>query len=253
MENCGFGWQNRILDATLAADAQASRLPVSNLRNQQGVPSLGWRIPGTVAGLTLSLTDAAPFRAFSLHRTNLTASASWSVTASLSGSVVWRMAGGPVANGQCLVVAPSAVVADSVRFAISDPANPDGWLDLPLAYAGPLFQPVRNFSTSSTAGRTLGQDTITSLAGAEFVESRWFQRTLSIVHQSLGDADAVIMEQILRVAATGQNILFLPNPAASGADLAAKAVFGRLSGNDLSNPFGVADRHDLTLNLTERL
>lgn len=253
MENCGFGWQNRILDAALAADAQMPHLPVSNLCSQQGAPSLGWRIPGTTAGLTLTLTDAVAFRAFSLHRTNLTSAATWSVTASLGGVIIWRMAGGPVANGQALLVSPSALLADTVRITVSDPTNPDGWLDLPLAYAGPLFQPVRNFSTSSTAGRTLGQDTITSLAGTEFVESRWFQRKLSIVHQSLGDADAVVMDQILRVAATGQNILFLSDPTASGADLAARAVFGRLSGNDLSNPFGAADRHALTLDLTERL
>ncbi|MFT8776258.1 MAG: hypothetical protein ABF893_06315, partial [Gluconacetobacter liquefaciens] len=186
MEICGFGWQNRVLDATLTADAQAVRLPVSNLRTQQGAPSLGWRTPGTTAGLTLSLSAAAPLRAISLHRTNLTALATWSITVSSGGATAWAADGGPIVGGQGLAVAPAAVAGDRVRITISDPTNPDGWLDVPLAYVGPLWQPARNFSTDSTTGRALGQDSLTSLAGTEFVEARWYQRTASIAHQSLG-------------------------------------------------------------------
>ncbi|MFW7267546.1 hypothetical protein ACMAUO_06190 [Gluconacetobacter sp. Hr-1-5] len=253
MQICGFGWQNRVLDATLTADAQAARLPVSNLRNQQGAPSLGWRTPGTAAGLALSLSAAAPLRAISLHRTNLTALATWTVTVSSGGQPVWTTNGGPIVGGQSVVVAPATLAGDTVRLTISDPTNPDGWLDVPLAYVGPLWQPVRNFSTDSTTGRALGQDSLTSLAGTEFVDARWYQRTASIAHQSLGDADSAVIEQILRVAATGQNILFLPDPGADSGTLARQALFGRLSGADLSNPFGAADRHAITLTMTERL
>lgn len=253
MEICGFGWQNRVLDATLAADAQAVRLPVSNLRTQQGAASLGWRVIGITAGLTLTLPGPASIQVASFHRTNLTAAATWTVTAYRNNVGVWTAAGGPVVGGQTLAVAPATVMADSVRITVSDPTNPDGWLDLPLAYVGSLWQPARNFSTDSTRGRALGQDSLTSLAGTEFVEARWYQRTASIAHQSLGDADAAVLDQILTAAATGQNILFLPDPGADGATLASQALFGRLSGGDLSNPFGVADRHALTLTMTERL
>lgn len=253
MEKCGFGWQNRVLDAALTADVQAPLLPVANLKGQEGAPSLGWRVPGIVAGVTLSFTAMATFRAFSLHRTNLSASAVWQVRVLQGSRTVWQGTGGPVALQQALLVAPAPIGGDSVRIDIQDPANPDGWIDIPLLYAGPLWQPARNFSTESTQGRTLGQDVVTSLAGTEFVEPRWYQRKLSIAHQSLGDADVIMVDQILRVAATGQNILFLPDPSASPDQLAARALFGRLSANDITNPFGVADRHGTTLDFTERL
>lgn len=253
MQICGFGWENRVLDATLTADAQVARLPVSNLRNQQGAASLGWRVPRTTAGLTVAWSGASPIRAVSFHRTNLTAGATWSVTVYNGATGVWSASGGPVVGGQILAVAPATVTGDSARITVNDPENPDGWLDLPLAYVGPLWQPARNFSTDSTVGRALGQDSLTSLAGTEFVEARWYQRTASIAHQSLGDADAAVLDQILRAAATGQNILFLPDPGADATTLAEQALFGRLSGGDLSNPFGAADRHSITLTMTERL
>lgn len=253
MENCGFGWQNRVLDAGLTASAQASSLPVINLRNQQGAESLGWRVLGTSAVLTLRLPALGSWRGFSLHRTNLSAAASLSVTVLSGGSPVWQGAAQGTANAQIVLVSPSSVSGDSVTMQIDDPANPDGYLSIPLAYAGPLWQPARNYSTDSTSGCALGADSTTTLGGAEFVDSRWYQRKLSIVHQSYGDADAAVLTQILRAAATGQNILFLPDPAASLPKLCEAALFGRLSGGDLSNPFGVADRHALTLTHTERL
>lgn len=242
-----------MLDAALSASAQVSGLPVTNLRNQQGAPSLGWRVPATTATLTISHPPAGPWRAFGLFRTNLSAAAQMSVTLQSGGNTAWQGSAQAVANGQILLVAPQAFIADTAIIQITDSGNPDGYLSIPLAYAGPLWQPVRNYSTESTSDRTLGVDSITTLGGAEFVSARWYQRSLSIVHQSYGDADAVVLEQILRVAATGQNILFLPDPSATPDVLAARALLGRLSGNDLTNPFGNADRHALTLTLTERL
>lgn len=259
MENCGFGWQNRVLDATLAASAQVSSLPVSNLRIPQGAPSLGWRAPATSAVLTLSLSATASWRAVSLHRTNLSDSATWQISIGhrVSGGIWWDYVwSGPcnVANGQCVHVLPSTVTDERCEITITDTANPDGYLDIPLVYAGPLFQPVRNYSTSSTFGRTLGQDSVTSLGGQEFTSTRWYQRKYTISHQSLGDADAAVLDQILLAAAADRNILFVPDPSADPATLAAQALYGRLSaGSDLSNPFGAADRHEISLTLTERL
>lgn len=253
MENCGFGWQNRVLDAALTASAQVASLPVINLRNQQGAESLGWRVLGTSAALTLKLPSVGIWRAFSLHRSNLSASASLTVSVQSGSAVVWQGSAQGVANAQMILVSPTAVQGDSATMQITDPANPDGYLSIPLAYAGPLWQPARNYSTDSTAGNELGSDSTTTLGGAEFVDGRWYQRKLSIAHQSYGDADAAVLAQILRVAATGQNILFLPDPASTPPRLAQTGLFGRLSGGDLSNPFGVADRHALTLTHTERL
>ena len=260
MQNCGFGWQNNVLRATLAASAQASGLPVTNLQNQQGAASLGWRAPGTSAVLTLSGISGAKWQAISLHRTNLSATATWRIRTGSYDTGWWGVDwhtdwSGPcnVANGQCVYVLPSIATDERCEITITDTANPDGFLSVPLLYAGPLFQPVRNFSTQSTSGNNLGQDTVTTLGGSEFVSGRWYQRKLTIVHDSLGDADAAVLDQVLQAAATGQNILFVPDPDATTDVLAQKSLFGTLSGGDLSNPYGPADRHSLTLNLTERL
>lgn len=253
MENCAFGWENRVLDAVLTASAQAPALPVENLRRQQGAASLGWRVPGTAATLTLTITTVELWRAFGLFRTNLTAAASIAVTLTSGGGTVWQGAAQAVANGQILLVAPQTVAADTATITINDSGNPDGYLSLPLAYAGPLWQPVRNYSTESTAGSKQGADSLTTLGGAEFVSSRWYQRALTIAHQSYGNADIAALEQALRVAATGQNVLFIPDPSAPPQQLAEKSLFGGLSGDTVSNPFGAADRHALTLTLTERL
>lgn len=253
MENCGFGWQNRVLDGSLVASAQVDALPVDNLRNASGAYSLGWRCPRNEALLTLGVATPGPFRAFSVHRTNLFPTASLAVSASLAGQVVWQGQATQCVNGQIVLVAPNIVLADTVTFALTDADNTDGFLSIPLAYAGPIWQPVRNYSTESTASRNLGSDSTTSLGGTQFTENRWFQRSLKIAHQSLGDTEADQIEQILRVSAAGQNTLFLPVPDAPPATLTQKSVFGRMTGDDVSNPFGVADRHATTLTITESL
>lgn len=253
MEHCGFGWQNRVLDAILAASAQDDVLPVDNLRDPSGANSLGWRCPRSDALLTLTLPKPGAFRAFSLHRTNLFPTASLTVSASLAGEQVWQGQASECANGQMVLVAPNTVQADTVTFAITDADNTDGFLSIPLAYAGPIWQPVRNYSTESTASRNLGSDTVTSLGGTQFLENRWIGRVLKIAHQSLGDTEADLIEQILRVSAMGQNTLFVPVPDAPVSSLVQKALFGRITGDDVSNPFGVADRHATTLTITESL
>ena len=88
-----------------------------------------------------------------------------------------------MAGGQSLVCAPEAVLGDSVRLSLSDPANPDGWMDIPLAYIGPLWQPARNSSTQSTAGGTLGAGTITALGGAGLLTPPGDHRTPSLTPQ----------------------------------------------------------------------
>ncbi|MBO1361539.1 hypothetical protein J2D73_17270 [Acetobacter sacchari] len=261
MQNCGFGWQNRVLDATLvASNTTVGSLPVTNLQNPYGAASLGFRSliekAGDSANFTMTLPAAATWRVFSLHRTNLRETgAQWRIQVSNGGTSVvdtYVMAC-PVSGGQCVWALPNDVTGDAVTITVWPRTDPGTWIDIPLAYAGPLWSPVRNFSSESTADRVLGQDSVVSLGGQEFVATRWYQRKLTIAHQSLGDADAPVVEQMLRVAATGRNILFLPDPSADALTLAQRGLFGRLSGGEISNPFGAADRHAITLDLTERL
>lgn len=258
MQNCGFGWQNTLLSATFAASGQAPWLPVENLKTPHGAASFAWRVPSTSAAFQATLAEGSTFRAFSLHRTNLTPNARWTtivypdLNPNANAVVIWD-APALVSNGQCAFVWASPVPARRISVWIDDPGNPDGFLSIPLAFAGDLWQPQRNFSTASTSGLAVGQQSVTSLSGCEFVEPRFTRRTLSIAHQSYGGADLATLARIQGVAAVGQNILFLPDPAAPNDVLSRNALFGQLSGGDVSNPFGTADRHAQTFTLTERL
>ena len=257
MENCGFGWQNYILSAALSGNG-ISGLPVSNLQNPYGAASLGWRIAAGGDGwggyFKAALSSVLPIRVVSLHRANLSSSASWRILIHNGATVVFdQTVPCSVQNGQCFQVLPAAISGDTVEVTVWDAGNPDGFLSIPLAYVGPLWQPQRNYASSSTETLTVGQQSTTMLNGTEFVDARYVQRGLSITHESYGDADIIVLRQIQRVAASGQNILFLPDPSLPSEDLASAGVFGRLSGGDLSNPYGPADRHAQTFTLTERL
>ncbi|MBS1026071.1 hypothetical protein [Gluconobacter cerinus] len=257
MQNCGFGWQNVLLSAALSGNG-VSGLPVTNLQTQQGAASLAWRVAaggtGWSADVKAALGSVQLIRAISLHRTNLTTAATWRIQIRNGTTVTFNQAASAnIQNGQCLRILGTPVSGDSLEITVWDASNPDGFISIPLAYAGPLWQPLRNYSSESTESLTVGQQSTTTLSGGEFVDARYVQRGLSITHQSYGDADAAVLRQIQRTAATGQNILFLPDPDSAPPALAETALFGRLSGGDLSNPFGPADRHAQTLTLTERL
>lgn len=252
MQNCGIGYSNLVLSARLSASAEAALLPVANLKSQQGADAYAWRVPALTATLTLDLAAPSAVRVVSVHRANLTGKASVTLTASLNGTVVWS--GSPVlriSSGQAIAQLPASVTVSQVQVTFSDPQNTDGYLSIPLLYIGDLWQPVRNFSTSSTSSFGLGVDEVTALSGSEYPAFRWIRRTLSIAHQSYGAAEVPTLQSIQRIAATGTNILFLPDPDAD--TLAADAVFGRLSGGEIGNPFGAADRRSWQFTLTERL
>jgi len=252
MENCGIGYQNLILSGDLSADSALATLPVENLTSPQGSASYAWRVPGTSSTLTLGLSQARPVRVVSLHRTNLTAAAFWRIVLSHGGTVLHDQTSAMApSGGQAVCMLPAGLTADTVAVTITDSGNPDGYLSIPLAYVGPLWQPLRNFSTDSTSGFNLGVDEVTALSGAEFPQTRWIQRKASIAHQSYGAAETVLLGEIQNVAARGENILFVPDPSAGSPQ--DDALFGRLSGGDIGNPFGPADRRSWAFNLTERL
>lgn len=252
MKICAFGYRNLVLLGTLSADQAVAGLPVSNLRLPQGAASLGWRSPVLTATLTLTLSQVETVRGVSVHRTNLSAQASWTVVVSRAGSEQVRTSQPcQTLNGQALLILPSDVTGDTVQVTLEDPGNPDGYLSIPLCFIGALWQPVRNYSTSSTSGWDYGIDETTSLSGEEFPQARWSRRKLSIAHQSLGDTDLPAVRAMASVSSQGGNILFLPDPDL--VPLSETALFGRVSLSDISNPFGPADRHAVTFSLTERL
>ena len=252
IENCGLGAGNLVLSATLTASSSAGTLPVSNLGSAQGSASYAWRALATNASVTLDLATPSAVRVVSIHRTNLTGRSTWTLALWTGNTITWtQTAPTRCTTGQAVWILPKGLTASRIVLTLSDPDNPDGFLSVPLMYAGDLWQPVRNFSTSSTSSFTLGVDEATALSGAEFPQMRWIQRKLSIAHQSYGAAEVPTLLSLQRLAATGTNILFVPDPGSSTPE--TDSLFGRLSGGEIGNPFGAADRRSWTFTHTERL
>jgi hypothetical protein len=152
-----------------------------------------------------------------------------------------------------VLVQPTPVRGVLCRCDISDPTNPQGSLNIPLAYAGEGWSPEKNISWASAPGRDVQVDEVTTRGGQEYPSLRWRRQRMDIDHQSIL-ADEVwprIMD--LQLAAEhGGNILFVPNPDSEA--LQCQALFGRLtSQSDVTHPFQSDERRAWRARLTERL
>ena len=145
-----------------------------------GAASVAWQTPAgtTAAALTVTAATAAvAWRAVSLNRTNLTTAATIRVRVSSAASLTTApaydsgvvSAGVAVGIGQALHVMPTAVSALAMRIDISDPANPDGYLNIPLAYAGPGTE--CSIAYSSDAGLDVRRGDTTTRGGQIFVDA----------------------------------------------------------------------------------
>ncbi|WP_025884872.1 hypothetical protein [Asaia prunellae] len=250
---CAFGAENALMGAALQGNDQVTGLSVTNLQNDQGAASTAWRVPGTEAYLIARLPRPAACRGFSFHRTNLTAGARYSLVARVGDTPV-VITDGQISNtagGQFLVVFPAEFTITQLDISISDPGNPDGFLSFPLAYLGPLWQPERNMSWQGNESQQTTIDETTSLSGVEYPTLRYRQRVLSIDHQSLNAAELPKIRTIESVAATGRNILFVPD--LSAPDRNSAMIFGRLTPGEITCPAGAADRRATTMTIRERL
>jgi hypothetical protein len=241
MAICVFGYENRILASTIAAGSEVSGLSAGNLQGQQGGDATAWRTAGvtTSAGgawFTLDFGATTTFRAFGLFRTNLTPSASvrWRVHSSAiaAGTVTTYDSGtvsaGIVAGyGQSVRYNAVDVSGRYLRCDIDDPTNPDGFISVALAYAGPVWQPSVSFSQDTALAPVRGSETTQTRSGASYVSARYYQRTMTIAHDAVKTADlwAKLMP-LDRAASDGTNILFVPDP--SSTTIAQESVFGLL-------------------------
>jgi hypothetical protein len=267
--NGTFGWKNRLPSAVgLVAGSQVAGLDVGKLQNDQGGAAEGWQ---TVQGVVTSAAGAwfradagaaVTWRAFSLHRTNLTPGATvrWRV-GNDPAFATWTYDSGPRPGpargyGQVVVVIPEPAPVSALintengaalltedagyvlvtetgatgrycRCDIEDPANPDGHLNVPLAYLGPAWTPFNNWGYESTPGVTADLQVVTSRGGQEFPDLRWRRRTWDIALPNIrvGEVWDRVMD-LHMTALEGGNVLFVPN--ADSGEVYRQAIFGRL-------------------------
>lgn len=256
-------WQNYTIAATLADSGYAaSNMGVGNLQSYQGAAATAWQtqsgIVTSAAGAWFTITPAVAqqsWQVLGVYRTNLTAAAT--VTFALynnpASPTLVSSTTQSVTNGQATVVLGSAVNADLLEISFNDPGNPDGFINIPIAWGGPAWFPMLGASYNSTFGREDNVVTVTSRGGQEYPQLYWQRRHYNLqldgIRASETWADLDVLEQAARA---GINCLFIPDITDSNMQYAA--LCGRLlPQSDVSYPYAYADRRNWRCMITERL
>lgn len=253
-----FAWDNYIAAATLSADSSAAGMGPANLQDDRGSAAVAWQTAAgvTTATLTASWGAHQEVDVVGLFRTNLTSAATITVTENdpPHGFLTLATLTGPV-SGYGQAVSPTSLVinAASVNIQISDPTNPDGFLNIPLAFVGPAWSPLSGASYSSADGNDLDAAELRTRGGQEYVTLHWQGRRRTIALQSVRDSEMWgDLSPMLIAARRGSNVLYIPDTSSSY--MQQQAIFGRLKQTaDVSYRQNQFDRRTVTLSLTERL
>jgi len=263
-----FGWTNYASTGALSAGSNAANMSVaSGWSSDQGSSSTAWQ---TVTGVVTSADGAyaridagaaVTWRAFALARTNLTSAATvrWRVgsVADMSSGVIYdsgTVSAGIVAGiGQSVVVAATDQVARYCQVDINDAANPDSFINIPLAYAGPVWVPTVGADWQSSFGRDDRIDEVVTLGGQEFPIARWLRRHWSLALTAISAAEVWASVMPLdQVARRSGNVIYIPDTAS--ADIAAETVLGRLKPtSDLTYTASSTTMRSYRAQITERL
>jgi hypothetical protein len=156
-------------------------------------------------------------------------------------------------NGQAVAVLPADVGADYITVALSDPANPDNHINVPLAYAGTCWQPTNAIAWASSMGRDEISDTVTSRGGQTYVALRASFRRWEISLDGIRTSEAYTqLDTLDRFSRAGSNALLIPN--ISNGFVQQEATFGIIKATaDVTFPLGVDSRRSWRARITERL
>ena len=262
MTNCMLGGTNYFKTGSLTAGAADVNLPVSNLSTDQGYAAAGWQTPAGVtlaptgATFELAVATASPFQVVVLARTNLspTAVCLFAIMDASRNVLARQTVAGPAPGfGQVVCIFPTIITGSILAVQIIDAGNPDGAINIPLAWAGAPWQPTRNISYTSALGRDRTDNVTTTRGGQEYALTQFVRRRWSVVHTSLAEAEALgPLMTVLQSSDTQTNILFIPDPGS--AFLSQQAVLGRLTVKaDLAYSAQGADRRSISFDITERL
>lgn len=244
MANGGLSWVNHALGATITATSEVSTLPLSNLQDDH--VAVAYRsVDASDLTIDFDLGSALIIAVVGLFGCNLTAAATWRIMISaVSAGATDLYDGGAVAAnvatgyGQMVQVLPAPVTGRYVRIVLSDAGVASaGYFQIGAAWIGDLWQPAKNFSYGQQFGRVDPSVKSKSRGGQLYIDVRDQYRTHQFSMDFLTEAE--IFDETLeleRVAGTGSNILWIPDPG--GIYQNRQAIFGTLT--DLSpaaNPY----------------
>lgn len=131
--------------------------------------------------------------------------------------------------GKAIVVTPAAVVGRYARCDIEDLSNPAGFLSIGLAYAGAAWQPADGVSWASAMVPEAEQELGATRGGQEHVSLRWRRLAWDLLMEWVSEADhREHLQALVGIAAAGQNILFIPDPA-DAVGMRRESIFGLLT------------------------
>lgn len=259
-QNALFAWTNYAKTATLTGSSAATYLPVSNVATDSGAASAAWQtVYGSLTSVTLTLTPTVTGKSWDvigLFRTNLTPAASVTFTLYTNPSTsVWTTTlSGPVAGyGQVIALPPASTIADYCIVTLNDSTCPDGFLNIPLVFAGAAWRPLASAGLASTMGRDSTVTELTSRAGQEYPALYYQRKRWNVTLDGMHTAETWASADLMNIyAAGGSNVLFVPD--VNSAYYQQEGIFGRLKPTaDISYPYAGADRRRWVARITERL
>lgn len=247
---------NHVVLGTLSAGSESASYPVSNLQDPSGGASRQWRTLAVVtsadgAYFDIDAGSAAAWQAFCLFRSTLTTAATIRVTvgSALGGTDVLdtgTASAGVVATwGQSVTLLDTAVTGRYCRIYLDDPDNPDGYIGVALAYAGPV--------TPLSPGLAVGQQWIPREVGRApsetrsgsiprrpgFVRRMWPVR---VEYTSVAGSDAI--EAMRSTVLAGGNVGMIADLPGLGG-LGKTALYGTLDAYGAGGPSHQTARADL--------
>lgn len=242
-----FGYQNSILTGQLSAGSQA--LPLGGLQNQVGSPAMAWQ---TASGVVTSAAGAwirgytpasvQSFDCFGVFRTNLTSSAAIRarVFSDAYATVTWD-SGTIAANVQpgCYqsIILTPGTTGQYWELDFEDVGNPDGYINIPLAYVGPLLTPLIGLGPGSVTSNVNSNTLSQTRYGAQYVNAFWTARQFLASMAMVFDIEMASFETLDSVARDGTNVLCIPDVTSPW--LQREAVFGMCT----SQGFGYTMAH----------
>jgi len=257
--NTALAWNNYVLTSVLVAQAGGQALPVTNLQIEVGDPSTAWQTDAGQTHATLYIvppTTQSLWRAWALCRTNLTSSATVTVTLYNNPSLfVWNASfdGIEPGFGQAVFIGDTDRKADWCSIDINDPGNTDGFLNIPLVYAGPAWLPLTGLAYETTFGGDAGIDETISRGGQEYPKFRYDRRRGELAFMGIRQSE--VMGQLAELQSTarrGNNILCVPD--VTSETMTQEAIYGRVfATSDVGFPHAAADRRSWRARITERV
>lgn len=244
---------------TITADDEVATLPVSNLQDRQIVKI--WRNTQTTAQIDVDFTTARiiNFAALIKHNISQTGTIRWrlsnasdfSTTVYDSGTVdAWPIVEefgtlpwgvfqwGGYLNPEVAAlytistfdVLDEAVAARYLRIDISDPSNPDGYLQAGRLICGPAYEPSINYA-NGVEFEFIDQSRVTkSRGGQTFVDEveRFRRMRFELINLPEAEIFGNIFNQVDRLRGISQDILIIPQPDSPDTWI-TQNIYGRIS------------------------